>query len=300
VAGEKVKPVEAPDGNRVPLLRPGFRPTEAYTVAFVFLHSGAPFAKKGGSDLSLPKMDIPISVLNWEVFLPDQFKVKDFGGDAFAADLLPTTTLGSLSFAGRSFQVGIGAGEGGGIGGGAFRAGAAQPLFPGQLGGVIVDSSGAVVGNAEVIVVHPQTGTTQRAMTDSSGRWLVSNIPSGPVKVTVASPGFQTVARNFNYDASHPTAFNSSLSVGAVAQSVEVTSSTAELQTESRRIERNLKRDAEAAQKAASPNVLNLQRRVSGVLPVRIDVPRAGNSYRFVRPLVVDEETKVTFAYKSK
>jgi hypothetical protein len=29
-------------------------------------------------------------------------------------------------------------------------------------------------------------------------------------------------------------------------------------------------------------------------------VPRAGNSYHFVRPLVLDEETKVTFTYKSK
>jgi hypothetical protein len=35
------------------------------------------------------------------------------------------------------------------------------------------------------------------------------------------------------------------------------------------------------------------------VLPVRADVPN-GNSYHFVRPLVLDEETKVSFTYKSK
>ena len=45
--------------------------------------------------------------------------------------------------------------------------------------------------------------------------------------------------------------------------------------------------------------MLDLQKRVAGVLPVRIDVPRAGNSYRFVRALVLDEETKVTFNYKT-
>src|SRR5262249_49311850 len=66
VAGERVKPVQGPDGNRVPLLRPGFRPVGSYTVSFVFMHSGTPFAKKGGADLSLPSMDIPISLLNWE------------------------------------------------------------------------------------------------------------------------------------------------------------------------------------------------------------------------------------------
>jgi hypothetical protein len=53
-------------------------------------------------------------------------------------------------------------------------------------------------------------------------------------------------------------------------------------------------------QNAASANVVNLQRRVAGVLPVAIDVPRAGTSFSFVRPLVLDEETKVTFTYKSR
>jgi hypothetical protein len=50
----------------------------------------------------------------------------------------------------------------------------------------------------------------------------------------------------------------------------------------------------------ASANVVNLQRKVAGVLPVAIDVPRAGTSFSFVRPLVIDEETKVTFSYKSR
>jgi hypothetical protein len=85
VGGERVKPVQGPDGSRVPLLRPGFHPTDSYTVSFVFMHSGAPFAKKGGAELSLPKMDIPVDLLNWEVFLPEQYKVKDFGGDVLAA-----------------------------------------------------------------------------------------------------------------------------------------------------------------------------------------------------------------------
>jgi hypothetical protein len=36
------------------------------------------------------------------------------------------------------------------------------------------------------------------------------------------------------------------------------------------------------------------------VLPIRVDVPRTGNLYRFLRPLVIDEETRVTFSYKTK
>src|SRR5450755_2771341 len=99
VAGEKVKPVQGPDGDRVPLLRPGFRPTGAYEISFVFMHSGAPFAKKGGSDLSLPRMDVPINLLQWEVFLPEQYKVKDFGGDVMAADSVPAAFQESTTVA---------------------------------------------------------------------------------------------------------------------------------------------------------------------------------------------------------
>jgi hypothetical protein len=55
----------------------------------------------------------------------------------------------------------------------------------------------------------------------------------------------------------------------------------------------------DAVQQSPSQNVINLQRRVAGVLPVRIDVPRTGTLHRFVRPLVLDEETTVTFRYKA-
>ena len=55
-------------------------------------------------------------------------------------------------------------------------------------------------------------------------------------------------------------------------------------------------------QKAAEPsqNVINLQRRTAGVLPVRVDVPRAGTSHQFVKPLVVDQETTVNLRYKRR
>jgi hypothetical protein len=60
-------------------------------------------------------------------------------------------------------------------------------------------------------------------------------------------------------------------------------------------------RDQYAAQAAApSANVQSLQRRAAGVLPVRIDVPRAGTSHRFLKPLVVDEETMVQFRYQRR
>ena len=87
--------------------------------------------------------------------------------------------------------------------------------------------------------------------------------------------------------------------MGATAETIQ-TSTSEVAQVNSRRIERQAKQQAEQLDNAASANVFSLQKRVAGVLPVRVDVPRAGNSYRFVRPLVLGEETKLTFSYKTK
>lgn len=88
------------------------------------------------------------------------------------------------------------------------------------------------------------------------------------------------------------------LSIGTVANAVEVTSSAADSERESRRIEDQARKNQQLFLNTPSQNVLNFQRRVAGVLPVKVDVPKSGKSYRFVRPLVMDEETRVTFQYK--
>ena len=72
IAGSPAKPAEGTDGMRVPLLRPGFRPEGPYTISFVYLHAGPAFAKKGDMQMTLPRMDVPVSVVEWELFLPAQ------------------------------------------------------------------------------------------------------------------------------------------------------------------------------------------------------------------------------------
>jgi hypothetical protein len=310
VAGEKVKPVQGPDGSRVPLLRPGFRPTDSYTVSFVFMHSGAPFAKKGGSDLSLPKMDVPISFLQWEIFLPEQYKVRDFGGDAMAANLLPPSfqdasegldvmmlyTPGVVSASTSYTSLNTLSNSNG--------APAPNPLLPGQLGGVVTDPQGAVISGARVTVTSSSTGIKKMATTDSSGRWFIANMPPGQVKIEVASQGFKTASGKYERDETTSLETNMKLNVGGVSETVEVSAEAPMIEglnpRGDSRNDRGKKKQLDQQVNGPSSNVMNLQRRVAGVLPVRVDVPRAGNSFRFVRPLVLDEETKVTFNYKNK
>jgi hypothetical protein len=57
---------------------------------------------------------------------------------------------------------------------------------------------------------------------------------------------------------------------------------------------------APASKAEPSQNVVNLQRRTAGVLPIRIDVPRAGTSHQFVKPLVVNQEAAVVLRYNRR
>ena len=306
VGGERVKPVQGPDGNRVPLLRPGFRPTDSYTVSFVFMHSGAPFAKKGGAELSLPNMDIPISLLSWEIFLPEQYKVKDFGGDVIASNLVPQPFREEAATRKHWLDE-------------AAISSSMVQAAPGQMGGYVVDASGAVVPYARVTVTSLDNGAARTATTDGQGHWVMAGMPSGNFKARVEMAGFNPSLFNMNYNANEASAYSFPLSVAAAAETVEVTAQAAQLQTGANTIHgivdgtiggpingRYSGRGLEqlgpgiVSNQNASANVLNLQKRVSGVLPVPVDVPRAGTSFSFVRPLVLDEETKVTFSYKTR
>src|SRR5271170_4265617 len=309
VAGEKVKPVQGADGDRVPLLRTGFRPAGAYTVSFVFLHSGAPFAKKGDGDISLPKMDVPIGVIEWELFLPEQFKVKDFSGDATNASLFPSE-FGAYA-ADADFQVGAIVGTASPSSNGRDFGGLVTltpaVLAPGQLGGFILDQSGAAINNATLELQNLATGGTLRVASTAEGYWIVSGLSSGSYQMTASSPGFRTLRQNISYNSGNPAAYHLTMEVALSSESVVVESSGAQLLTDTGSIAGKDKKHKAANVPAPAPppatasaNVFNLQQRVAGVLPVAVDVPRTGTSYRFLRPLVVNEETKLTFTYKTK
>lgn len=296
VEGERVKPVQGPDGSRVPLLRAGLNSSRAYTVSFVYLHSGSRFTKNGTYDMGLPKLDIPINLLTWEVSLPDRLEVKQFGGNALAAEQFPIATQEIIVANAESNEMDLNE--------------AVQNqldignLQPGQVGGIIVDPMGAVVAGATVTVVNNQTGARLTTRSDAEGRWAISNATPGPTRVTVEAPGFKNVQHEMNLVAMQPGIIGTTLEVGQVAETVTVTGSGSQINSLTldglRNIEERARQNRAEQLSQASVNVSNLQRRVAGILPVRIDVPRSGKSYRFVRTLVMEEETKISFAYKAK
>ena len=290
VEGERVKPVQGADGDRVPLLRAGLDSSKAYTVSFVYTSSGAQFTKSGTYDMGLARLDIPINVLTWEVLLPERLQVKQFGGNALAAELVPaamqTALAGEidvdLAHWNTVSQIDLGS------------------LETGQVGGIVVDPMGAIVANAEVTVTNTQTGASFNTRSDSVGQWLASSIQPGAVKIKISAPGFKDTVYDLDMK-SQPIRLATTLEIGNVAETVTVTADGAAINnSQFGKIEDDQRQARLAQLHAPSQNVFNLQRRVAGILPVRIDVPRSGKSYRFVRPLVLDEETRITFQYKSK
>jgi hypothetical protein len=200
VGGESAKPVIGSDGTRMPLLRPGYRPTGSYSVSYVYLHAGQPLARKGDLQMALPRMDIPIELLEWEMFVPERYRVQLVDGN-----VLPKTLLISSD----------------------------------QMAWLDPTASGGIVGGSD-----PSSGREGTAAKDS---------------MAAATPG------------AGPVNSPQARSAGPDAKKTE-----------------------------PSQNVMDLQRRVAGVLPIRVDVPRTGTSHQFVKPLVVDQEATVKLRYKER
>lgn len=293
IEGERVKPVLGPDGSRVPLLRAGLNPSGAYTVSFVYFSSGTAFAKSGSYEMVLPKLDIPVSLLTWEVSLPDRLEVRQFAGNALSADLFPAAAQNVLASNADGFDDSEASVW-------AQTSVDTSRLEAGQIGGIVADPMGGVVPNAEVTVVNKQTGASLTTRSDGEGRWVVSGVQSGPIRVSVAAPGFKMVQHELDLQASHPARLGTTLEVASVSETVTISSGVVELERAGRRIEEQARKNQADKINAPSQNVVNLQRRVAGILPVHVDVPRSGRSYRFVRPLVLEEQTTISFQYKAK
>jgi len=317
VAGQPAKPVLGTDGTRVPLLRPGFRPNGPYPVSFVYLHAGTPFDRKGDIDITLPRMDMPVGIVEWEVFAPERYAMKAIGGNAIDMKRLRANGLDigrDTIFERPGVEGGVPGGVVGGVGGGLPSAAPASVDTidinqAGLLRGVARDPSGAVLPGVTVQVAS--AGGVRTAVTDGNGRFAVTGIPSGQTRVTASLHGFTTVRSTFNYD-QRPREMDVVLRIGGLEETITVSGEPPLINTQSATREMVLRNDDLELRRSArvepnapqtvapSQNVIDLQRRAAGVLPVRIDVPRAGTSHQFVKPLVVDQETTVKMRYRRK
>ncbi len=273
VEGEAVKPARGGDGLRVPLLRTGFRPSDAYQVKFVYVQSGPPFARKGEASLRLPRIDLPVSRLDWELLLPDELKIGEIAGNA-----TPSSLMGTVPEPSRR-------GMAGGV---RFESGP-----PGLVHGTVKDPTGQLLSGAGVTVVDRDTHVERRTTTNATGEFWVPNVRPGEKAVKVELAGFRFSETLLRLPAGSAAALDVTLDLGQITETITVMAA-GDTSAEPRQEKKA------APVQALSSNMVNLQRRAAGELPVRVEVPRGGYSYAFTRMLVLDEETAVRFRYKRR
>lgn len=104
----------------------------------------------------------------------------------------------------------------------------------GTIQGTVEDQQGASLGGATVVVTSANTGLIKTVSTDSSGRFELPFLNPGTYTVSVEAKGFRVERRpGVVVQVSQTLPLSIVLSVGQVSETVEVTTSTGTVDTES-------------------------------------------------------------------
>src|SRR5713226_8226749 len=113
----------------------------------------------------------------------------------------------------------------------------------GRISGFIKDSSGATVANAKVIVQN-KSGIERQTTTNESGYYIITNVPPGLYTMIAEAAGFQKYeTRDNKLDPSADLVIDATLTVGSTSQTIQVSASTVQLQTESATVQKLVTRE---------------------------------------------------------
>ena len=102
----------------------------------------------------------------------------------------------------------------------------------GNLVGTVYDASGKTIPEASIAAKNTATGVVAETKSDQSGAYRFNNLPVGSYSVTVISQGFaSTQINDLSVELNKTATANVTLSVGTVAESVDVVESTTLIDT---------------------------------------------------------------------
>src|SRR5437762_5410529 len=106
-------------------------------------------------------------------------------------------------------------------------------LYTGSIAGTVKDPSGAIVAGAQIRATDTEKGFEFSATSDSSGRYVIRQLPPANYVVVASASGFKTQRQdNVRIDVNQNASVDFSMAVGAFAEVVEVHAGAVELQTE--------------------------------------------------------------------
>ncbi len=107
----------------------------------------------------------------------------------------------------------------------------------GIVTGTVTDASGAVVPAARVTVTNVATGASFSTETTATGNFTVPSLPPGTYTVRIEAQGFKAYEqRGVVVAAGGTVPITATLEVGAVTESISVTSTLAQIQTETAKV----------------------------------------------------------------
>jgi hypothetical protein len=102
-------------------------------------------------------------------------------------------------------------------------AGVSAQLATAELNGRVTDSSGAVLPGATVTATQTATGLVRSVVTDGTGSYLISNLPTGPYRLEISLPGFRSyVQTGLVLQVGATPTVNAVLALGAVEETLVV------------------------------------------------------------------------------
>ncbi|MBV9611781.1 MAG: carboxypeptidase regulatory-like domain-containing protein, partial [Acidobacteriaceae bacterium] len=114
-----------------------------------------------------------------------------------------------------------------------FHAIGSAQAVTGTVLGTVTDATGAVVANAKVTLTEVNTNVSRTAETNGSGNYTFPDIAEGTYTVTVEAPGFKKEIRsNVGVAINTSSRVDVQLQPGNISQSIEVTATPAQLQTD--------------------------------------------------------------------
>ncbi len=113
----------------------------------------------------------------------------------------------------------------------------------GRISGFIKDPSSATIANAKVTVQN-KSGVERQTTTNESGYYVITNVPPGFYTMIAEAAGFQRYeTRDNKLDPSANLVIDVTLTVGSANQTVEVSASAVQLQTESAAVQKDVTRE---------------------------------------------------------
>jgi hypothetical protein len=134
------------------------------------------------------------------------------------------------------------------------------------LSGVVKDSAGGVIPGATVVVKDNATGATFEALTGATGVYSVPALQAGTYTVTASLSGFKTAqVNNVRVALETPATVNMTLEVGDLTETVNVTSSSELVNTQTATVAATLNADQLNRMPTPTRNAINAVTFLPGV-----------------------------------